>query len=83
MPDVPEGKVDVVIRVRMDEEKLDAYVRGLYDDDETVPGEPRVGVHLVRDLAVANSRGDHFDSIWITTDNPYVESFVIAVIPGG
>lgn len=52
------GEIEVVLHARLDEERLDAFVRSLYDGapDDPAPGEPTPGRQYVADLIEEGSR---------------------------
>jgi len=76
------NKVELTYRVLMDEDKLNDYVRVLYQPPEDpVPGEPSPGLHAVYDW---KEEADHairqgFSPDTIHWTGPYVDGIEIEV----
>jgi hypothetical protein len=74
--------VEVLVRITMDEAKLDEYVRGLFEEpDDPVPGEPRPGLQLAYDWAKEEqekaAEGHGLDMMW--AQGSYVDSLTFEV----
>lgn len=72
---------EVVIRIVIDDEKLDAYADALYGGPPDDPAPPDNGKGLLKDwiemCEVQLTEGPYIDTIWFEPTNSYVDSVTI------